>query len=1634
MKRAKKIIAIALIIILLTVGVALWWLQTESGQDFITRQTVTYLRSKTHTQLNIDRVRFRIPDWLSVEGVFIADQQGDTLMAGEKLHVDLDMPGLLRGRIGINSVALEGIRLKVNRTLPDTTFNFQFIADAFTGTEPEPGAPSEPMQMRLDDISLKRVHVTYVDDVTGISTDAYIAAGNTRFARFNPSYNQYHPTLINLAGSDIRLRMYEGIPTPETTSAASDTLDLKLGKISLSNINWHFADETSGLTNGVRLGRFAAEIDQTYLDGQRINIRSIDLSQTSAFVEFAKTGDKNAQPAPADTTSAGSWTVKVGKLSLTDNEIRYDDHQAVPVKKGMDYGHLHFSDLRVGLSDFIYSADRIEGKISEGAFREKSGLVLRELHTDFAYSSTQTYLKNLLLKTPGTQLADELSLSYRNRDELFDDTGKVKVNLSLKNSRLAFADVLTLMPDLSATPPFSKNPGGYLAGEASITGTVDRLSIRQASFSMLDGTRLKVTGTIAGLPDADKLSADLQILELASSRSDLLKLLPDSLVPASLEIPEQLTFSGKIAGSLSDLNLDTRLSTTLGDATLTGHFRDITDSTKAAYTGSLHLRDFDMGKLLRRPPEELGALTFTADFDGRGLDPKTMQARLNGVVNSADIRNYTYENLTLEGAVNAGKADLNAFIRDPNADLSLTAAADLSKDPPSVVLETRISELNLNALHLYTDSLRIKGHLSTRLTSADPEKPAGDLNISGLTLTNHGKSYTLDSLRVNLVPGENGSQQAVVESPFLKAELSGRFSYLKLADIVVGEINKYFRISDSAVAGVKDPYSIALNGNFRWHPVLQAFVPALTQLEPVSFTGRVSNQADTTLHFTVHAPLVEYDSTKISNTSLSLTGNGQKADLTAALGEASTGSFRIRKAFLTGDLRDDRFLFDFQVRDSLDTERHALSGQLRREDKNYVFNLRKNLRMDYRNWRTDSTGKITYGPDGLLVSDFGIRRGRSQKLNIHSITGEPNGPIRIEADSIAIGPFVTLFTMDSTLAKGRLDAGIEVSNYMDSPSFAGDLTIKNLVVTQIPVGDLQVNATNKDAGRIHLDAQLHDASNDLRLKGDYVSDAKNPFDFSLDVNRLHAKTIEAFSFGQLRNAKGTLTGRTTIRGNTTNPLLNGSMKFDSVAFNVSMLGARYRINDSGLTFENENLIFRNFILNDTLNNKLTLDGTVKLVNVPDVSYDLRINTDKFYVLDASRKDNDYFYGKGVVQARLHVSGAGANSVVLGNVKLLGESNISVLIPDNSAGAANTEGVVEFIDMDNLQPAQQAAGTDETKVLSTSIASELSLNLETDENAQFTIVVDELNGDNLKVKGNAQLNVGVAPNGEIFILGAYNLDQGTYDLTFQVLKKQFQIKKGSSMIWTGDPLNAELNITAAYRVSADPTPIDPGQTRSYGKVPLDVELKIGGTINNLKITFGIAPAETADEGIKNLLKENRVFENLANNEAELNKQVFALLVLNKFMTDQSGAASMEGFSAEAMARQSVSKLLTEQLNMLASDLIKGVDLDLNLNSTADMASGSRTDLNVGLSKAFLDDRLTVSVGRNFELENTAKSAQSTEIFDNIAVNYALTKDGRYKVRAYRKNQYQAVLEGFIVETGLSFVMTFDYDLFKEIFKK
>lgn len=1643
MKRLLYIIVWILVGISLLLGGIFMYLQSPTGQDFLTKEIVSYLQKKLNTKVEVEKVRFDIPDWLSLENVYIEDQHKDTLILGKSLHIDIDMLALLQNQAKINQIELDGIRLKVNRHLPDTTFNFDFILKAFdSGTTST--TPSKPFEIGLKGIKLKNVHITYKDALLGTDADANFGFLETTFDKFNLTKSQYHLASINGNKGSVILNLYKPLEKKSNVVLSpklpTDTLDVNFKKLNLNNISWLFESSEDGIKSGGKVDNLAAEGEKIYLDNQQIILPKISLKNAIAFVEMAKMAPKTIQITPKDTTQSKSWQLKIGEIEVKNTNLRYDDNNSIAQRKGLDPAHIGIKSLNFKLNKFVFAPKQISGLLQNTTFVEKSGLNIKNISSNFVYTDKALILSKLLIKTPNTLLQDGLAMQYnRNAASSVEDfsknLGNIGIKLNLKKSQLAIKDLLILVPSLAENPTFKGKTNEIIKADGIISGKVNNLIVSKLTIDGFGKTHLQVKGKIVGLPNTDKMVLDMELGALSMTKADILRMAGDSAIPKSIELPQFVNLEGKIKGSLQNLVLDASLDSDLGGAAFKGTLKNITADKNQIYDGRITLQEFDLGKLTKQP-ENVGKFSLDATIKGTGFDPKTMNTTVDGIAQKAVVKGYEYNNLVLKGTIKDQIADFNASVNDENAKVIISTKVNLADEYPAIEAKVNIDKLDLNKLKLYAGSLSLKGDIEMNMASTNPENPLGKILINNAVVNKDGKTIPLDNIDLN-IRNVNNRRDISLKSPFLNAQIDGKFIYTQLSDILLTEVNKYFALPDIAYQPIITPYNLSINAKLNNHPIIKSFVAGITKLDTISFNAQINNQRDTSLQANVLIPQIEYDTSSINNARFKIFGTNNRAKYEGNVAQILYNDYQFRRIFVGGEVENNVLELNLIAKDSLNENRYGLAANLRSIDKKLRLNLaKKGTLIDYRTWEADSTGYLEYSPTGIYINNLQLQQNK-QRLTINSQNTAPNSPLNIQIDSLNIKPFVTLATQDSTLVGGTLNGLFKLTDYMNAPEFTGDLSINNFILTQIPIGDLKINAANETSDRINVLASILGNSNDININGKYLLKQKKPLDFTIDINKISTKTVEAFSFGQLKNARGNLSGLLNLKGEPSKPVLDGAIKFDTVSFSLVQLGAIYRIQNQSMTFKNSVISFNKFVVADTLGQRMNINGSLSLQNIPNFNYKLNIDTKNFMVLNGSRKDNDFFFGKGFVDANLNIQGVGTKPAIEGNVKVREGSDITVLLPDREIDKAETDGIVEFVNLKN-PAAENSSKKDSSEIASNfDFAEEISLNIEVDDKSNLTIVVDELNGDNIKVKGNAQLNTGITPSGQPYILGLYELTSGSYDLSFQFLKKEFTIKKGSTLLWTGDPMQAQVDITAIYKIEAEvPKAIVTDKVSSKTNVPLEVQLKMSGNLSSPVIDFKVTVAENAPSDLASEIEKDGYLKNLEQNPVEMNKQVFALLVLNKFLSEQS-SDFFSGITPEAIARQSVSKLLSDQLNLLAGDLIKGIKLDFNLNSTSmstEAGIKARTDLNVGLSKAFLNDRLKIAVGRNFQLENTATAATSNAIIDNLSLNYSLSTDGRYLFSAYRKNQYQAILDGFVVETGVAFTLTLDYETFKELFEK
>lgn len=1654
LKRTLKIAGwiVGSVVVLLLLVIVL--IQIPGVQNFARKQIVSFLHKKIGTEVRIDHLSIAFPKTVVLEGVYFEDQRQDTLLWGQKLKVDISMFKLLKSEVEINEVGLEGIRAKIYRNEGDSNFNYQYIVDAFVTEQTKPkDTTSTPMRFDVKYVHLDDVTASFYDWESGSDMYASIGKFRTRITRFNLDSMDFHVPDITLDGLVARIYQHKPMVEPRSEAevaqanleavASPTPLNLKLDELNLKNIDFDFRNDVSAFQATTKVPLLHAKVERLNLDSLYFHINKLKLDDSKTLIamgntEQSKEVEKQVE-ATVETQVSMPWEFVVDELDLNNNDLKFDNHTKPKMRRGMDYAHLGVARLTLHGNDLAFTPAEYRGRLTKGSFYEQSGFELKELKTEFLYNDQGAYLNDLYLETPKTVLQRKIGATWPSLEALSTNIGAMGILADVRDSRVALSDVLIFVPDLASQPPFYRNENAVFDLALIGKGNVRDLEIEQLYLRGMTHTLVDVNGRITGLPDADKTVYNLNIAKLQSTSNDLNRLLPPGTLPPTVRLPEAFQARGTFAGLLQDFNTKLFVHTSRGTAEVAGRVQGM----GKRYNLRAGVGNLDLGYILKQE-QTMGRVTAYVTATGAGFDPKTMSAKANGRVVSAGYNGYTYQNLVFDANLNKGNAVVNANMKDPNVTFDLNGKATFAGDYPAVQLDLMLDSADLQKLGFNKDEFRAHGHIVADIPNSNPDALEGTINIYDIVLATQGRRILTDSVSVVAANTDTG-HTINVQSEALVANLSGQYKLTELGNAVQQVINKYYALPGGAPKPLTEPQLWTLNARVYPSDLLFSFAPQLRGTDTIS--ARVAfNSQEEDMNLKLQTNRIVSGDNSID--SLNLTANTGAEALTYNLSIRGAGGkqFRLFETNITGALDSNTVTANINTDDAQGTPKYRIGADLRQmENDGFHIVLKQDLMLDYENWAVPADNYIEYTPNGIVVHNFSMSNG-GQSLSASSERPEPTAPININFQNFRIATITRIAEQDSLLLDGVINGRASIVNPTTQLSFNADMNIANLSYQNDTVGNLAIQADNEQADAVDAHVALTGNNNDVRIDGlYYVADQK--LDFKLALNNLDLRTVQAFAPDQIDSAGGSLKGNLAITGKATAPKIDGSVRFQDAFITPTMLGERFGISNQEIAINGTGIHLGTLTLTDSANNQMTIAGDILTDNLADVNayrFDLDVNADNFRAVNASRSQTEQlFYGQLYVTTDLSITGDLNLPVVQGDLRVNKGTDFKLILPSNDPEVQDRIGVVKFVDInrphDTVTFAQAATDT----MLIKAKGIDLSANIMTDSAAQFTVVIDERNGDALKLRGDANLNATMDKSGKISLTGTYVLSDGSYLLTLNFLKRQFNIVSGSTLTWNGDPTDATVDVTAAY--DADIPPIDlvlhqlPADNqaeinRYKQKLPFQVLLNMKGQLLKPVITFDIVLPDRYASQWQNVSAK---LEQVRSDESELNKQVFAVLLLNHFVDENPFESAAGGSNvAEQFVRQSASRILTDQLNRLAGNLIHGVDLTFGINSGQDYSTGSmeeRTDLTVGLSKRLLNDRLSVNVGSSFMLEGPAQSnQQASNIAGDVSVDYQLSKDGRYMVRAYRRNEYESVTEGQVIETGASFIFKIEYNNFREFF--
>ncbi|UYW01492.1 translocation/assembly module TamB [Flavobacterium agricola] len=1621
-------------------------IQIPSVQNKLKNIGVNYLQNKIQTEVALDRFYINFPNEIEVDGLFLRDQQQDTLVYANSLRVSINLFDLLNSKANITLIKADDL---ISNIAKDSlgVFNFNYIVDAFASPKPAE-VDKEPSNfvIELGKIELNRIQFSYQDAVEGMDIAVSLNELDTRFKDFDLDKLIFETPKIKIDGLQVNAAFQEkkqAIVSDTTTTEPAVLPQLKLKHLALSNFDITYLDNNANIDAAVVFKTLDAKISTIDLQNLAFEVDQIDFEQANVDVTLLKAPKQVvAESATSKSETAASPKFVLNKINIEQLALNFSNLNEAKAKHGVDFNYLSFSQIDLQASAINYQTDAITANIESGYLNESAGLLIQQLHANLAYGESGIQVENFKLKTPKSNLVNQTQLRYNNLTELTNNLGNVQVDAEFTKSKLAVSDLLLLAPMLAEQDVFKNNKNATLYLDTKVSGSVNNLNIARFNFSGIGATSATASGQIKNALDPDKLYVNLKVKEVKTTRKDILSFVPKNTIPENISLPEQIALKGNVVGSLQNIAAQLALQSSYGLADFDVKLNQAVKG-KEVYEVHGKIESFEVGKLIKN--DSIGKLSLTINAQGSSFEPKTATATFNTTILDFEFNDYKYENVLLNGQINQGNYTADLCFIDPFAEVQLWASGQLTDSYPTLNLEGDIAKLNLQQLKLTQDAVGIETKFHGNFTDLNPANLNGKLRVTEFNIITPTVTTPIDTIKVDIISSPT-TNNFYLQSQVVDASVIGKYNISTLPGMFMQTVSNYFNISAPETEYIPtDNTFFNAKAQIKNNKILFSLLPDLESFETATLTAWYkANASAFTINFKL--PSLIYGKNTVNNIALDAYTQGEQLQYNFSIENLRTQAYRIRNISLSGEAENDKLSYLFLIKDKTLAEQYKIEGNITTVDELFAFKLNPaGLLLNYEPWNIAKDNVIEWSPNGILAQNFELSN-RSSSLTIQSTENEVNAPLKLTFNDFKIEDITHIIKQDSLAAKGTINGYVTFDNLQEDIDFTSDLSVTDFQFNTAKIGDISASVSRAENKEDYITSiKLTGNGNNVVVTGGYNT-VKKSYALQAIIHAMQMETVQGFAADQISKTAGFVSGAMFIKGADDDLSVLGQMKFNDVGLTINMLNAPFKNINKSIVFNRQGIVLDNFQITDIDNNTLNLDGKILTTNYQDFKFDLNLESKNFVVMNSTEKDNDLFYGKMGIDLDMSIKGTSLLPQINGSININKDTDFTFVLPASDPSLAEREGIVEFVD-NNAFVFNQTLETDEqlgqTDIKGINLNAAISVNKE----ATLNVIVDKQHGDKLVLNGSAQLAGGIDPSGGISLTGTYEIESGSYDMTFNFIKRKFDIKKGSYIIWTGQPTSAIANITAIYRTNVAPIDLLTSQLQGMSeseqnlykqRIPVETLLELSGELLKPKLAFNIQLPENnynVSTEVYNAVDDK--LKQLRTDESELNKQVIALLIFNRFI-GTSSLSSAAGSSVSSIARQSVSNLVSEELNSIASHLITGVDLNFDLDTTEDYSSGkkaNRTDLNVQVSKRLFDDRLKITVGSNFGLEGEERAnEQTTNIAGDISAEYMLTADGRYMIRVYRKNTYQVAFQGQVVETGVTFIITMNYNTYKEYVRK
>ncbi|MFZ4547123.1 MAG: translocation/assembly module TamB domain-containing protein [Bacteroidales bacterium] len=1644
LKVSLKVLLYILGFLILVLAVVLVFIRTEKGQDTIRKEAVSYLTKTIGTPVSIGSFRTNLLTHIEIQGITIEDQSKEVLLHVGKINLNYQLFALLNNTLSVSKVDIDTLNFRMARNENDSAFNFNFIIQAFSGTpsqEINTDTSGSSMVIDIGTLNIKQLHYL-MDDKKGQQfydvKSNFIAVSAKKLDIVKQVYE-----ISNFETEGVTANIDIGIDESVTPEEVSGGLlpQINIEKIALSNNSFVVQMAGSGYKSETQIQQFTANHFELNLNTNKLNLGNLLIDKHFSKVliktpETEATIIKTQETAPIESSP---FTATIASISLIDNDLKYDsEKEAEKTIPTFDPEHIHFEQLQLQIDDFAFEGSAIQGTIQNLQGKEQSGLNIQQLSAAFHYADTGVILDKFIFKTPTSYIDGNFKVNYESIAAISKNPGQLGFDIDLKNLLLSSQDMMIFKTLAGNNPEINKYLANNILMKGKVEGKVADLDVEHLNLETA-GIKLSTSGKISGLPVTDQLHAAIDLKEFSGTTKNLSKLLPEGSIPPNIAANESFNLKGQIKVNNTAYSFKLLMKSSSGNLALDGNVKQLKDADKLSYTIQAQSDGLLVDRILM--DTLYGNTVFDIHLNGKGISPETAEAQVNAMVPVVHFKGYDYQNIDLSGQILNSVIDADLKINDTALNTKIVATYSLDSLNPLLKADAEMYNIDLQKLGFISDTLKFKGKLAADLTNVDSKHINGTILIPHIEITKGQDVFKLDSISLVAV-NIDSIQNIAVKSPFLDMNLDGYYEMDVLPSVAQNLLIDYLTVYPPTGTVFKPVYA-KLKGELRYHPIIPVFVPGFSFTKKIKF-GSIVNTSEKDLMLAVAVPSAVYGGFDIDSTIFAIHTVHDTLQYALYTDGVRNSSFTLNHSLIEGNAKDGLINWDIKLSNQYDSLKYHLAGNVVNDTTKFVLHLNDDQIINAEKWNANPNNKTEYTKTGNIHTNLSLNCEKKQ-LSLQSATSEKGLPLDLKLIDFPITTITKIIASDTAMASGIINGTASIVSF-DPLLFTSDLTIDSLKAYDVAIGNLSLDAHNEPGVGYSAHVNLTGSGNDVELNATYsdLGELKG----KLGIREFNIQTLDPFLNSMLSDLKGSLNGDIGFEGTINNPVLNGELNVVGLQGKYKAYNTFFNIPEDKIILNSSGILLDGLKVLDSLENTANVNGQLHTTDYRNFSYDLSVKTDHFLALNKKSMPEQEYYGPAYFTSSLLISSAKDILTVKGAVKVDEKSVLNVEMGSVDTAVAVNNGIIIYVD--SLQLADSAVASalkEELQKHAPSLKIGLAINLEMTKTSKLNIFLDKTGGDFMKVAGDANLTINQQPGGQMDMQGKFTIDNGEYQMTLsRIIKRKFIVEKGSSIQWNGSPTDAEIDLTALYNVETTAESILAGsQTSNKGAykqtLPFEVYLILKKKLLQPAISFKLDMPEKEQNAFSGVVHARIKQINL--DESELNKQVMGLLLLNQFipqdpLSSGSGGGSLTLFDYESVARNTAGAIVSQQLNSLIGSRIKNVDVSFELDSKADYSTGDKTnstDLTINLSRSLFNDRYTISVGSTIALEGSEEHKQNTSgLAGNYVAEYKITKDGRYRAKAYRKDQYEADNSGQVIQTGVALVLFLDFNKYREILRK